>query len=82
VGCVEIREKDGALTILLGRQTWASPRQHWDRDTLLYEPSPELAGAFAGVTFVLGPDRKARPVLLPDSFEGEAWVFTRLPPEK
>jgi CubicO group peptidase (beta-lactamase class C family) len=78
VGRLEVREEGGKLTLRLGNQKQASPLRHWDRDTFLYLPAPELPGAFAGVTFVCGADGKSAQVLL-ESFDGEAAVFTRRP---
>jgi hypothetical protein len=53
------------------------PMTHWDRDTFTYETEGENSVGTAGVTFTMGPDNKARRVLVENLNIHGAGIFDR-----
>jgi CubicO group peptidase (beta-lactamase class C family) len=66
VGDIEVEERDGALTLLLGPQRRAFALEHWDRDVFLYYPALETPDVPSGVIFTIGPDGRAAGVAIED----------------
>jgi CubicO group peptidase (beta-lactamase class C family) len=63
-GEIGIIEKEGGIAIVQGPKEMTFPMTHWDRDTFTYETEGENSVGTAGVTFTMGPDNKARRVLV------------------
>jgi hypothetical protein len=58
------------------------PLRHWDRDVFLYQPVGEMAGGLSAVTFTVGPDRRARAVVI-ENLDGHGQgTFARTPLRK
>jgi CubicO group peptidase (beta-lactamase class C family) len=76
-GDIEVVERDGALVLRLGPKLRPFALRHWDRDVFIYQPQGENAGGLSGVTFWVGPDRKASRVVVEDlDIQGQG-TFTR-----
>ena len=53
--------------------------RHWDRDVFAYQPAGEMSGGLSGVTFWVGPDRRAARVVVENlDIQGQG-TFTRPP---
>jgi CubicO group peptidase (beta-lactamase class C family) len=76
-GDIEVVEKEGALLLRMGPKKTSFALQHWDRDVFLYQPAGEMAGGLSGVTFWVGPGRRAMRVVVEDlDLQGQG-TFTR-----
>jgi CubicO group peptidase (beta-lactamase class C family) len=81
-GDLEVREKNGALLLRIGPKMNSFALRHWDRDVFAYQPEGESAAGLSGVTFWVGPGRKATRVVVENlDLRGEG-MFTRLPAKK
>ena len=76
-GEIEIIEKEGVLQLQVGPRDLTYPLAHWDRDVFTYQPTGESAGGPSGVTFVIGPDRRASQVVIENLNRHGEGVFTR-----
>jgi hypothetical protein len=77
-GEIAVIEKEGRLAIVQGPKKMTFPMTHWDRDTFTYETEGESSLGTAGITFTMGPDGKARRVLVENlNIRGEG-VFDRV----
>lgn len=76
-GDIEIVARKGGLVLRQGPKRTAFPLKHWDRDVFLYQPVGESAAGLSGVTFTVGPDRKARQVVIENLDILGLGVFTR-----
>jgi Domain of unknown function (DUF3471) len=63
-GEIAIVQKEGSLFIVQGPKKIEFPMAHWNRDTFTYQTEGESAVGTAGITFMLGPDGKAKRVLV------------------
>src|SRR5262249_13439417 len=53
--------------------------RHWDRDVFFYQPAGEMAGGPSGVTFWVGPERRAMRGVV-ENLDGHGQgTFTRVP---
>jgi CubicO group peptidase (beta-lactamase class C family) len=69
----------GGLVLHLGPGPMAFPLRHWDRDVFLYQPTGENAFGLSGVTFAVGPDRRATSVSIENLALEGAGTFARTP---
>lgn len=76
-GDLEVAEKGGALELRLGPKLNAYDLKHYDRDVFIYQPEGENAAGPSGVTFLVGPDRKAMRVLIENLNKHGQGTFTR-----
>ncbi|MGE0529132.1 MAG: serine hydrolase [Bdellovibrionales bacterium] len=76
-GPVEISEKEGALYLGMGPKKTLLPLRHWDRDVFLYQPLGEMSAGLSGVTFWVGPNRRARKVVIENLDVNGQGTFTR-----
>ncbi|MCX5797945.1 MAG: serine hydrolase [Elusimicrobia bacterium] len=76
-GDIEIAEEEGGLLLRQGPAQTGSALVHFDRDTFTYQPAGESAGALSGVIFRMGPDQKARSVLIEALDDDGLGTFTR-----
>ena len=60
VGGAKVVETDGSLALHLGPAGKRFPLTHFNRDVFVYNPMAEAPKARMGVTFLIGPDGKAR----------------------
>jgi CubicO group peptidase (beta-lactamase class C family) len=81
-GDVEVVEKEEALQLRIGPKKTASPLQHWDRDVFIYRPTGEMASGLSGVTFRVGPERRATAVTVENLDVHDQGTFTRVPAKK
>lgn len=58
-GDAEVSVTNGGLELRLGPKKSPYALKHWHRDTFIYQPTGEMAAGPSGVTFCIGPDRKA-----------------------
>jgi CubicO group peptidase (beta-lactamase class C family) len=63
-GDLEVMEQNGALLLRIGPKMNSFALRHWDRDVFAYQPEGEMAGGPSGVTFWVGPGRKAARVVV------------------
>jgi CubicO group peptidase (beta-lactamase class C family) len=75
-GDLEVVEKDKVLHLRVGPK-FAFPMQHWDRDVFTYQPIGENAGGLSGVTFLVGPGRKAGRVVVENLDVTKQGTFVR-----
>ena len=76
-GDLEVVEQDGALLLRIGPKMNSFALRHWDRDVFAYQPPGEMAGGPSGVTFWVGPGRKAARVVVENlDIQGQG-TFTR-----
>ena len=80
-GEIAIVEQDfGGLAIVQGPQHMTFAMKHYDRDSFSYVTEGESAVGTAGITFTLGPDRKATAVVVENlEINGQGW-FRRVAP--
>ena len=77
-GEIAVIEKEGGLAIVQGPRKMTFSMTHWDRDTFTYETEGESSLGTAGITFTIGPDGKARRVLVENlNIHGEG-IFDRV----
>ena len=77
-GEIAIVVKEGSLFIVQGPKKIEFPMAHWNRDTFTYQTEGESAVGTAGITFMLGPDGKAKRVLVENlNLHGEG-LFDRV----
>jgi CubicO group peptidase (beta-lactamase class C family) len=81
-GEVEVTAKGGSLVLRMGPKRAAFPLRHWDRDVFVYQPAGEMAGGPSGVTFWVGPGRRAGRVVVEDLDVHGQGTFTRGPAGK
>jgi hypothetical protein len=81
-GLLEVVEMNRALHLRLGPKKNALALRHWDRDVFIYEPVGEMASGLSGVTFRIGPDRRAVTVTVENLDVHGQGTFTRLPAKK
>jgi CubicO group peptidase (beta-lactamase class C family) len=81
-GDLEIVEKDKALALRIGPKKAEFAMRHWDRDVFTYQPSGENAAGLSGITFWVGPDRKASRLVVENLDIHGQGTFVRLPPKK
>jgi CubicO group peptidase (beta-lactamase class C family) len=78
-GDLDVVEQDGALLLRIGPRRNSFALRHWDRDVFVYQPEGEMAGGPSGVTFWVGPGRKAARVVVENlDIQGQG-TFTRPP---
>ena len=78
-GDLEVVEQDGALLLRIGPKRNSFALRHRDRDVFAYQPEGEMAGGPSGVTFWVGPGRKAARVVVENlDIQGQG-TFTRSP---
>lgn len=58
-GSVDVVERRGSLTLLLGPQQTAYALRHWSGDQFVFQPAGENAVEFSGVMFTFGNGGKA-----------------------
>jgi CubicO group peptidase (beta-lactamase class C family) len=63
-GEISIIENDGGLAIVEGPKNKTFSMRHYDRDTFTYETEGENAVGRSGVTFTIGPDGRAKQVVV------------------
>jgi CubicO group peptidase (beta-lactamase class C family) len=81
-GEIAVIEKQGGLAIVQGPKKMKFPMTHWDRDTFTYETEGESSLGTVGITFTMGPDNKARRVLVENlNIHGEG-TFDRVSSDK
>ncbi|WP_406699329.1 serine hydrolase [Singulisphaera sp. Ch08] len=81
-GNLEVVEQDGALFLRIGPKRHSFALRHRDRDVFVYQPEGEMAGGPSGVTFWVGPGRKAARVVVENlDIQGQG-TFTRPPTTK
>ena len=80
-GDLEIVEKDKALILRLGPKMAEFALRHWDRDVFTYQPLGENAGGLSGITFWVGPDRKASRLVVENLDIHDQGTFVRLAPK-
>lgn len=78
-GDLEVVEKGGALLLRIGPKRSSFALRHWDRDVFAYQPEGEMAGGLSGVTFWVGPGRKAARVVVENLDVRGQGTFTRPP---
>jgi CubicO group peptidase (beta-lactamase class C family) len=78
-GDLEVVERDGALHLRIGPTMNSFPLQHRDRDVFAYQPGGEMAGGPSGVTFWVGPGRRAARVVVENLDIRGQGTFTRPP---
>jgi CubicO group peptidase (beta-lactamase class C family) len=76
-GAIDVVEKGGALVLRMGPRHREYPLRHWGRDVFVYQPVGEMAAGPAGVTFLVGPDRRGRRVVVEDLDVHGQGTFTR-----
>jgi CubicO group peptidase (beta-lactamase class C family) len=77
-GEIAVIEKEDGLAIVQGPKKMTFSMTHWDRDTFTYETEGESSLGTAGITFTIGPDGKARRVLVENlNIRGEG-IFDRV----
>ena len=81
-GDLEIVEKDKALVLRIGPKMSPYGLRHYNRDVFTYQPTGENAGGLSGVTFWIGPDRKANRVIIENFDVHRQGTFLRLPDKK
>jgi CubicO group peptidase (beta-lactamase class C family) len=77
-GDIEVVEREGALRLLMGPNKTAHPLRHWGRDVFIYRPVEEITSEWSGVTFRLGPERRATAVTVENLDVHEQGTFTRV----
>jgi hypothetical protein len=78
-GDLQVVEQDEALFLRIGPKRSSFALRHWDRDVFAYQPEGEMSGGPSGVTFSVGPGRKAvRVVVEALDIQGQG-TFTRPP---
>lgn len=80
-GYLEVFERDKALHLRIGPK-FVFPMKHWDRDTFTYQPVGENAGGLSGITFLVGPDRKAGRVVVENLDVTKQGTFNRVEEKK
>jgi CubicO group peptidase (beta-lactamase class C family) len=78
-GDLEVVRRDGALLLRIGPGKKTFALWHWDRDVFAYQPEGEMAGGPSGVTFWIGPGRRATRVVVEDLDIHGQGTFTRPP---
>lgn len=81
-GDVEVVGREGALQLRMGPKATAFPLWHWDRDVFVFQPPAEMATALSGVTFRIGPERRATALTVEILDLHEQGTFTRPPAKK
>jgi CubicO group peptidase (beta-lactamase class C family) len=76
-GDIDVVQANGALGLRMGPKKISFNLQHWDRDTFIYQPVGESAGGLSGVTFGIGPNRKAKSVWIENLDIHGQGTFTR-----
>ncbi len=77
-GPMEIIEKDGGLSIVLGPKRMTSPMKHYNNDVFTYATSGENANGLSGITFTIGSDGNATNVLVEHLNECGEGLFERI----
>lgn len=72
----------GGLTLRIGPRKTTFPLRHWNRDTFLYEPGPEVPGADYRVTFSIGTDGTGEQLVIDGLNTDGQGSFTRVVPAK
>ena len=78
-GDLAVAEEAGTLVIRLGPKPLTLPLKPRDRDTFVYHPLGDANPATCGVTFTVGPDRRASGVALDELDAGGQGTFRRTP---
>jgi hypothetical protein len=78
VGDIEIAAKDGGLILEQGPRKERFPMTHFDGNVFTYQPVGENAYGLSGVTFTVGPDGKAKSVLVENLNIYGQGTFTRM----
>ena len=81
-GDIEVAAQKGALVLRLGPKKTSFDLRHWDRDVFIYQPVGESAGGLSGVTFWVGPERKATQVVIENLNVNGQGTFTRVTAKK
>lgn len=82
VGEAVVAEEGGKLVLKLGPKRRAFPLTHFDRDTFTYQPEGEMSAGPSGVTFRVGPDRRADTVTIENLDVEGAGTLARVPKRK
>lgn len=73
VGIARVSAADGGLVLALGPDgAKAYPLRHFERDTFVYAPAPDLPELMTSAVFAIGPDQKAATLVLDDFGSGDA----------
>jgi Domain of unknown function (DUF3471) len=78
VGDAKVTEAGGSLFLQLGPAGKRFPLFHFNRDLFVYAPTAETPTARSGVTFLIGPDGRAREVTIEDLNEESLGRLTRI----
>jgi CubicO group peptidase (beta-lactamase class C family) len=81
-GDLEVVEREGALEVRMGPNKTAHPLRHWDRDVFIYRPVEEMTAEWSGVTFRVGPERRATAVTVENLDVHEQGTFPRVRAKK
>lgn len=76
-GDIDIREKNGALELVMGPKPLIMALKHYDRDTFVFEPIGENAAGLSGVVFHIGPNGKATDIVIEHLDENSQGLFIR-----
>jgi len=76
-GDLEVTEINKELHLRVGPK-FIFPMHHWNRDIFTYQPVGENAGGLSGITFLVGPDRKASRVVVENLDVTNQGTFMRL----
>lgn len=80
VGDAKVSESGGSLYLHLGPAGKRFPLTPFNRDVFVYTPMSEAPKARSGVSFLIGPDGKAREVIVEDLNEYGLGRLTRVSP--
>jgi hypothetical protein len=81
-GVLEVVEKDQNIALKIGPGQREFALKHWNRDVYTYQPTGENAAGLSGVTFLIGPDRRANRVIVENLDTNGHGTFMRRSVEK
>lgn len=77
-GDIEVIEKEGALSLVLGPKKMTFPMKHYDRDIFTYHAVTENLDVPGGLRFTIGEDGKAATLLVENLDVAEQGSFKRI----
>ncbi|GMA15229.1 serine hydrolase (plasmid) [Deinococcus metallilatus] len=77
-GNVQIVERGGGLTLVIGPRQLQYPLTHYDRDVFTFAPTGESARTISGLTFQIGLDQKASSLNIESLDVAGQGTFTRV----
>ena len=77
-GEMEIVEKDGGLSLVLGPKKEAFFLRHYDRDVFIYQPSGENAYGLSAVIFTVGAEARSTSVVIENLNVNGQGIFKRI----